>query len=608
MKAIFQWWEDRTGFRGIRDYLLKERIPGGSRWRYVWGSTLMYAFMVQVVTGVFLWMSYSPSAQTAWPSVYYIQHELWGGWLLRGLHHFTAQLMVLLLGIHLVQVVWDGAYRPPREVNYWFGLIMLTLVLALALTGYLLPWDQKGYWATKVSTNIAGIAPGLGPIIQRLAVGGSDYGHQTLTRFFALHAGVLPGLLSALMVGHIFLFRRHGVTVKAPVRKPDQAFWPAQALKDALVCMAVIIVVLVLVFRHAIWPGSGPLGAELGAPADGAEPFGAARPEWYFLFLFEFLKLFPQGTEVWGAIVLPTIVFGYLLAMPVIGRSDFGHRLNCVMLLGLVTGIIALTIGAIVQDQRDPRYQEAVRDADALAVRAVQLAKAPGGIPAEGGVALLQSDPLTQGPKLFARYCAGCHRFDGHDGMGNIPSEQPTASDLKGFGSRSWLTGFFDPQQITTPRYYGGTALKTGRMAKFVHDKVSAFSSAERANLEKAIIALSAEAQLKSQQTADARDAAIIREGTDLVKNHMGCVDCHSFQSEDPSATAPDLTGYGSRTWMIGMMSNPASERYFHKRNDRMPAFGDQLILNRRELGLLADWLRGEWYEPTQTQFPVAEK
>jgi ubiquinol-cytochrome c reductase cytochrome b subunit len=220
MKTIFRWLEKRTGIENLVDYALKENIPGGSRWRYVWGSTLTFAFMVQIITGFFLWSAYSPSAQTAWPSVYYIQHEMLGGWLLRGIHHFTAQVMILLLGLHLLQVVWDGAYRAPREMNFWFGLVLLNLVLALSLTGYLLPWDQKGYWATKVATNILGVAPVFGGALQRVLMGGTDYGHHTLTRFFALHAGVLPSLIMVLMVGHIYLFRRHGITAKQPFRKP----------------------------------------------------------------------------------------------------------------------------------------------------------------------------------------------------------------------------------------------------------------------------------------------------------------------------------------------------------------------------------------------------
>src|SRR3569833_2388903 len=141
MKALIAWLENRTGYRYLMHEALYERIPGGARWRYAWGSTLVYAFVVQLITGMFLWMAYSPSGQTAWESVYYIQYEMNFGWLLRGIHHFMAQAMVVLLALHLMQVVIDGEYRAPREFNFWLGLILMQIVLALSLTGYLLPWD-----------------------------------------------------------------------------------------------------------------------------------------------------------------------------------------------------------------------------------------------------------------------------------------------------------------------------------------------------------------------------------------------------------------------------------------------------------------------------------
>src|SRR5580698_7655112 len=196
---LLDWLDDRTGYRDLVHEALYERIPGGSRWRYVWGSTLVFTFFVQVVTGIFLWMAYSPSAHTAWESVFQIQYQMQGGWLLRGLHHFTAQAMVVLLVLHLMQVVIDGAYRAPREMNFWIGLVLMLIVLGLSLTGYLLPWDQKGYWATRVATNLLGL---VGNRLPELVVGGPDYGHHTLTRFFAFHAGVLPILLVMFLVIH----------------------------------------------------------------------------------------------------------------------------------------------------------------------------------------------------------------------------------------------------------------------------------------------------------------------------------------------------------------------------------------------------------------------
>ena len=133
--------------------------------------------------------------------------------------------MVILLILHLVQVVIDSAYRAPREFNFWFGVILLFITLAISLTGYLLPWDQKGFWATKVATNLVGIVPVIGGDLQKIIIGGSDYGHHTLTRFFALHAGVLPGALVTLVVVHIYLFRRHGITEAKPATRAGALYY-----------------------------------------------------------------------------------------------------------------------------------------------------------------------------------------------------------------------------------------------------------------------------------------------------------------------------------------------------------------------------------------------
>ena len=599
MKPFLDWLDQRTGYRHITREALLENIPGGSRWRYVWGSTLTFALVVQLITGLFLWMAYSPSSQTAWESVFYIQHEMFGGWFLRGLHHYTAQAMTVLLVLHLMQVLIDGAYKAPREVNFWFGLILLQLVLGLSLTGYLLPWDQKGFWATKVATNILGIVPFVGRDLQKVIIGGTDYGHHTLTRFFALHAGLLPAGIVALLVGHIYLFRRHGITAKEPRTKPDAAFWPDQVFKDAVACLAVLATVMFLIIRPRLFSADGMLGAELGAPADPSEPFDA-RPEWYFLYLFQFLKYFSGDTEVWGAIVIPGLVMGVIFLMPVLGKWKLGHRFNLGLLWSLMLGIGLLTYLALTEDLRDDKYQAAVKRAEGEAQRVQVLAKSPAGIPGSGAVTLLRTDPFVQGPKLFAKNCASCHRYGGHDGTGKLPKDPETAADLKGFASRVWLTGFLDPEKIVSQHYFGATKFKDGKMVKFVKKDIANYSPAEKEKLKKVIAALSAEAQLKAQIEIDQQDAASITEGRNLIQKEMRCTECHQFRRKDEDATAPDLTGYGSRRWLVGIITNPSHANYYGKRNDGMPAFGADSILDPQAIELIADWLRGTWYEPTE--------
>jgi ubiquinol-cytochrome c reductase cytochrome b subunit len=628
MSRLLDWLDHRTGIRGVVNVALFEHIPGGARWRYVWGSTLSFCFFVQVVTGLILWASYSPSTQTAWESVYYLQHHSPGGWLLRGVHHFTAQAMVVLLAIHFVQVVIDGAYRAPREINFWLGLILMQLVLALALTGYLLPWDQKGYWATKVATNMLALVPLVGESLQRIVVGGSDYGHHTLTRFFALHAGVLPVLLMIFLALHVALFRRHGLTVRDPNRAPDITFWPEQLLRDAVACFAVMVVVLVLVLRN--YPSAdsnlplGPqLGAELGAPANPAESYAAARPEIYFLFLFQMLKYLDRFPPIVGAVIVPGLVMLSLFLMPFIGRWRLGHRFNVVWTFALLIGAGVLTLVAWRHDHSggtpdSQHYLAAVADASEEAERVIQLANSPTGIPPTGALTLLQTDAKVQGPKLFRQHCAACHSHEPVNGPADpsrtVVAEKPSAPNLWGIGTRDWVRGILDPKQIASPRFFGNTSHKEGDMVTFVHDTIGTQRdelkgdelAAFNKKIEDVSFALANESGLIGEKTADA-DARVAA-GRELITadEPFGCTSCHKFRDAGELGMAPDLTGYATHDWLTAFISNPEHERFYPETNDRMPAFGatekkPTARLGGEELRILIDWLRGEWYEPANS-------
>jgi ubiquinol-cytochrome c reductase cytochrome b subunit len=644
MTKLFQslgdWFDNRTGVRKIIHESLYEPIPGGARWRYVWGSTLVMAFVTQLVTGIFLWMAYSPSTQTAWESVFYIQYEMNGGWLLRGIHHFMAQAMVVLLAIHFLQVVWDGAYRAPRELNFILGLILMLIVLGLALTGYLLPWDQKGYWATSVGTNLASQAPVVGPDVKKLAVGGSEYGHQTLTRFFALHAGVLPGALMAFLVLHIALFRRHGLHARKPDHKLDSMFWPDQVLKDSIAALAVLTVVLLLTIYFG--------GAELTAPADPANPYDAARPEWYFLFLFQFLKWFPGELEVWGAFIIPGLIMAVLFVMPWIGRTRTGHLINIALLCVLLGGAAALTAQAIHEDyfaawnskedilkaddpvlaaryEASERFLNAKTEAHREAERVIELAESPQRIPPTGALSMMYDDPLLQGPKLFAQNCASCHNFvDPSKPVEEQPhaivNDKPTAPNLFGVGSEAWALGILDPEKVASAHFFGyeGSPFVDGEMATYVTDTFGAdISDEQKAKAKEAFAkiaeALEAEAALPTGPKLNEERKNRIAEGRELITgglsemldSGMSCTDCHKFHDTGDLGSAPDLTGYMSREWLLAFVRNPAGERFYGDNNDRMPAFGphDNPQLNQlddKSLGLIVDWLRGDWVRVAQ--------
>ena len=651
---VIDWIDSRTGVKEILHEALYERVPGGARWRYVWGSTLVVAFVTQAITGIFLWMAYSPSTQTAWESVFYIQEVMPGGWFLRGIHHTMASMMVILLAIHFVQVVWDGAYRAPRELNFVLGLVLMLVVLGLALTGYLLPWDQKGYWATNVGTELASQAPGAGSAIKKLAVGGPSYGHHTLTRFFALHAGVLPGALVAFLVLHLALFRRHGLTVKQPSAGRDVMFWPDQVLKDSVAALGVLVAVLAAtLYTH---------GAELTAPADPANNYAAARPEWYFLFLFQFLKWFPGELEVWGAFVIPGLVVGVLFLMPWIGRSKIGHFLNVAFLVVLLGGAAFLTVEAWQDDSlasgADAKFDEsgledrvenrlkahgihdtpenraafiasrefllAKRAGHHDAERIVALAKAKG-IPPTGALTLVYEDPFLQGPKLFKRNCASCHNYLNTENpdpqLKFLVNKKSTAPNLFGVGSRKWVEGLLDPEQIVGPHYFGYAGSPFANegdntdMVDFIQECFGDDLEPEQRELveeamQKIAIALSAEAQLPAQGQVDQDDKKTVAEGralmegglAELVEGGMSCTDCHTF-GQQQDIGFPNLDGYMSRSWLMDFVRNPADDRFYGDLNDRMPAFaphGDAHLnqLDDHSLGLIVDWLRGDWFRP----------
>jgi ubiquinol-cytochrome c reductase cytochrome b subunit len=607
------WLDHRTGFRKLLDVLLLEHIPGGARWRYVWGSALAFVFTVQLITGVLLMTAYSAGDSTAWSSVYFIQYQMDFGWLIRGLHHFGSQTMVVLLGVHMLQVVIAGAHLPPREVNWWLGLGLLATVLGLSLTGYLLPWDQKGYWATQVATNIAGNLPGAGPFLQKVIVGGPVYGHHTLSRFYTLHVAILPPLLIALTIAHLSVFRRHGVThPRNPVG--EGWFWPDQAFRDMLVSMAIFAIMLGLVlygFGHKVemstpvtgsdsaaanpatsksnlyerWAHAGRdgRGANLDAPADPARPY-PARPEWYFLFLFQLLKYFEGDQELIGTLVIPNAVLVVLFLLPLLGYGwmrPFGHVVGVLVVVALLASVGVLTYLAFAADRKPPAlteeevaglgpkqreqydkaslFHEEIDKAEALAARAIELAG--DGIPAEGAVYLLRRDPLTRGKRLFGQHCAVCHTH-GDD----FPVENATASDLEGFGTSKWIRELLDAP--ASPHYFGRTKLRG--MATYAKSaKKKAEKEPEILN-DWDLIAKWLAGHPRGDPPKD-DDKSAFAEGYRAYE--LRCSECHTYKAtEGSSHKAPDFTGYGDAEWVRLMLMAPAHELRYGARN-AMPAF-----------------------------------
>lgn len=631
MKTLTQWFDERTGLVSSADDFLDRPRPGSPSWRYLLPSAITFAFALEVLTGLFLWMFYSANAQSAWESIFWLQEMTPGGWLLRGVHYFAGHLLVALVGLYLVQLVLTGMYRAPREFIFWVTLLLFFTSLGLMLTGDLLRWDQGGYWSTQVRTRFLTLLPGVGADAFKLAAGGPDFGHLTVTRFLALHGGFITIAFAALLALHAVLLRRHGL--KRETQTPGFSVgraWPGQAVLNFFGCTAVLILIGVLLLRnefhgeHQGVPRGWYLGAELGAPADPAEAYAAARPEWAFLALYQFANLFP-GEGIFGSnlswkvvpiFVVPSLVVGLLFLMPLIallrgrlavppfGYVGLGHVINLAFFVVLLGVLVGLSVACVRHDRENGEHQKALAAGHEEAQRVKFLARNLG-IPPSGALTLLRDDPMTQGPRLFAQHCASCHSHADANGNG-IVAKAVSAPNLHHFASRGWLTGLLDAKKIVSPDYFGATKFRKGKMADFVKETLSDMDSDQKKQLESAVMALSAEARLKEQQASDAKDSARIADGKKQLVGDFGCADCHKYHDKGQLGTGPDLTNYGSRDWIIGIMSNPAHKRFYGQNNDRMPAYAESAdqpaknLLSAKEIGLLADWLRGEWFEESR--------
>jgi len=216
MTRFADWLDVRFGWRAVWQAIFLRNIPHVN-WFYTLGSATLFTAVLQAVTGILLTLYYVPTPDHAYDSVAYITSQLPAGWLIRGLHHWGASAMVILTVLHLLRVFFYGSYKFPREVTWLTGVFLLLVVIGFGFTGYLLPWDQKAYWATTVGTRIVGVAPGLGPLILRIARGGEDLSAVTLARFYGTHIWVLPAALLVLIGVHMYLVIRNGISA-APAK------------------------------------------------------------------------------------------------------------------------------------------------------------------------------------------------------------------------------------------------------------------------------------------------------------------------------------------------------------------------------------------------------
>ncbi len=345
-----QWFSQRLNLRALKEMLLLEPIPGGAKVAYVFGSALLFVFVLQIITGIFLMFYYAPTVDHAWESIRYIMEDVEFGFLVRGIHHWASSAMVILVVVHLLQVFIWGAYKKPRELVWIMGVLLLIMVLGAGFTGYLLPWDQKAYWASVVGIQIASIAPVMGDFIGKFLKGGDMVGVLTLNRFYVIHVMIIPFSIMLLAAMHLMFFRNAGPAGpykgdSEELEKKKDFFYPTQVFIDMVFSFVVfLIIVLLAVFNPP----------ELFIKANPSVSAFNPAPEWYFLFLFQLLKLpiFAGNIgELFGAFILPSLFILLLFALPFIDKNPDRSPKRRPLAMGIMAvvmlGIISLTAVAM---------------------------------------------------------------------------------------------------------------------------------------------------------------------------------------------------------------------------------------------------------------------
>lgn len=427
--SLGSWLDDRLGTRRLITTFFYRRIPNAVGWPHTLGSATLFLLLVQIVTGIFLAFYYVPSVEHAYGSVEYITKELPFGAYVRGLHRWSASLVVVFAVLHLLRVFFMGAYKYPRETSWVVGVLLLGSIFAFGFTGYLLPWDQKAYWATVVGTHIAEWAPGIGEVAARLLKGGPDVGVKTLGRFYAFHVLFLPAILVTLVTLHLAMVIRQGIAPPpvgrwATIRKEEYKeryeeskveghTFLEHLLRDGAVALALLLIASWLALRY---------GAPLEEVADPTTTTYVPRPEWYFYFLFELLWLFPGRWTVIATFWIPVLGFLFLLVLPFLdrgpARSPIRRPLASVVATAVFAGILFLT------------YKGAT-------------APAP---PGRAPVTVARMAPeLQKGREVYeAQGCGACHMIGGEGGAAG-----PDLSKIGSGRDQEWLKRFVrDPEAV----------------------------------------------------------------------------------------------------------------------------------------------------------------
>jgi len=595
----FRWLDKRTGVHEILKVSLDEPIPGGARLAYVFGSGLLFIFISQIITGICLALYYVPSAETAHTSVAYITKQVAAGAFLRSLHYYGSSAMIIVLALHFLQTFLYGSFKGRRELLWISGAVLSFLVLGMGFTGYLLPWDQKAYFATAVGTNIVGEVPWAGAWMTRLLRGGDVIGTLTLSRFYVAHVFVIPACIFAFIGAHIMLFRKAGPAgpIKEDPINPKLApegFYPRQVIMDMALALLLMIGLGFLSYFHP---------ETLGPVANPADTTFLPRPEWYYLPMFQWLKYWEGPKVVLAVVVVPGLLALAFFLIPFLDRSlerrPWRRPIPVLAVAFVVFGMVFLGARSHIDDKRDPgtAAQIATQEAQEKAYTAEPFepyVESPGGTPAPASATGPSNPQVSRGKAVFTAHgCAGCH---GEAGAGGI------ATKLVGISAK------YPAAQLTALLHDPNAQMRAGKMPAV--DVSSADMAALVAYL--GVLGTSAANVPADVNMASTGVAAVEGSATEpapttpqaaaglLLYQSTGCIACHgpggSGGREPALAT---LLAQLSDAQLTQLLRNP---------NAKMKAGGMAAVtLPAKQVSSLITYLRGMRAAPPSPEPPVAE-
>lgn len=346
VKKIYSWLDERYNLTPLIEFMRHKKVPlhRHSVWYYM-GGVALFLFIIQVATGILLLLYYKPGVDSGYESVRFLMTEVNFGWLMRSAHSWSANLFVFVIFIHMFSTFFTRAFRKPRELTWMTGFLLLLLAMGFGFSGYLLPWNELAFFATKVGTDIAGAVPFIGNAIKVLLRGGDDVTGATLVRFYGFHVALLPAIFTVVLGIHLLFVQRQGMHEPdyfknlPPERKKFIPFFPNFVLRDVLLWL---IVLNILLYLAVFFPWDLGIKADPFVPA----PEGI-RPEWYFMFMFQSLKFLPSHVlflegEVFGVLFFAVVAIGWLLVPFWEIKVKPDRKIRPMTLIGLIAIIYIL--------------------------------------------------------------------------------------------------------------------------------------------------------------------------------------------------------------------------------------------------------------------------